>query len=200
MKRFLRRGGPAQTLAFWQARLAFSLPGLVFSLVALAGAACGYSLAGRGAFLPPHIKTIGIPTFENRSDRVEVEKLLTDKVVEELTSRGKYIVRPEATGVDAVLSGTVVAFTVAPVAFGEAGAQPQGVNQASRYSVVVRARVDFKDLVQNKTLWSDSNFSFRDEYEIGENPEEFFDQESLSLQRLAQEFAKSLVSRILEAF
>ena len=32
---------------------------------------CGYSLAGRGSFLPRHIKTIGIPTFANRTHRLQ---------------------------------------------------------------------------------------------------------------------------------
>ena len=28
---------------------------------------CGYSLAGRGSFLPAYIKTIGVPQFTNRT-------------------------------------------------------------------------------------------------------------------------------------
>ena len=28
---------------------------------------CGYALAGRGSFLPSYIRTIGIPTFTNRT-------------------------------------------------------------------------------------------------------------------------------------
>ena len=60
--------------------------------------------------------------------------------------------------------------------------------------------MEFKDLVQDDMIWSSNSFQFRDDYEIGEDPEEFFDQEGLTLQRLAEEFAKSLVSSILEAF
>lgn len=166
-------------------------------LVTLGG--CGYSLAGRGSFLPAHIKTIGVPTFENQTDRVDLEKKLTEEVVQELNSRGKYIVKPDATGVDAVLQGRVVSFVVAPTTF-EGGGTAQSASQASRYMVVVRVRVEFKDLIQNKTLWSDPNFGVREEYEVGDDPDQFFDQENLSLDRLSQEFAKTLVSRILEAF
>jgi hypothetical protein len=55
-------------------------------------------------------------------------------------------------------------------------------------------------VVKDNVIWSNNNFQFRDDYEVGENVDEFFDQEGLTLQRLAEEFAKSLVSSILEAF
>jgi hypothetical protein len=168
-------------------------------LLALGG--CGYSLAGRGDFLPAHVKTIGIPTFQNLTDGVGLGELLTEKVVTEFNSRGRYTITPDATGADALLSGVVVAFVVSPAVL--QGGQQEDVaagGQASRYNVVVRVRVDFKDLIDDKSLWSDNNFTFREEYEIGEDPEQYFDQGSLALERLGEEFAKTLVSRILEAF
>ena len=35
--------------------------------------ACGYSLAGRGSFLPAYIKTIGVPTFTNHTTVFNLE-------------------------------------------------------------------------------------------------------------------------------
>lgn len=160
---------------------------------------CGYTLAGRGDFLPAHIRTIGIPAFQNLTDGIGLGDLLTEKVVTEFNSRGRYIITPAATGVDAVLSGTVVGFEVSPAVLA-GGLEQDSANQAARYNVVVRVRVEFKDLIDEKTLWSDNNFTFREEYEIGENPEQYFDQGSLALERLGEELAKTLVSRILEAF
>lgn len=154
---------------------------------------CGYSLAGRGNFLPEHIATIAIPIFANESDQLEVEELFSLKVVEEFNARGRYKIQPTLDGADAVLNGTVLSFTSAPSVLEEG-------NQASTYTVVVRAQVEFLDLVEENVIWSSNSFQFRDEYEVGEDPEAFFDQEGLTLQRLAEEFAKSLVSSILEAF
>lgn len=167
------------------------------SLFSMSG--CGYNLAGRGNFLPDYIAVIAIPTFENRSDQVEIEELFTLKVVEEFNSRGKYKIQAEEAGADAVLEGIVLSFTSAPSVL-EGGGNIDDTNQAATYTVVVRAQVVFKDLVQDDVIWSSNSFQFRDDYEIGEDPEEFFDQEGLTLQRLAEEFAKSLVSSILEAF
>lgn len=161
---------------------------------------CGYSLAGKGNFLPDYIATIAIPEFANRTDRVAIEELFTRKVVEEFTSRGRYRIQAETAGADAVLQGTVVSFLTTPTVLEGSSPDSAEASQASTYTVIVRAQVEFKDLVQNKVLWQSNNFQFRDDYEVGENPEEFFDQEGLTLQRLAEEFAKSLVSSILEAF
>src|SRR5438552_2884678 len=78
---------------------------------------CGYALAGRGSFLPASIKTIGIPTFANRTAVFNLETTLTAKVRTEFIGRGKYEIRPEATGVDALLTGEVTAVTIAPASF-----------------------------------------------------------------------------------
>jgi hypothetical protein len=170
-----------------------------FSLTFAGVPGCGYSLAGRGNFLPDYISVIAIPTFENQSDRVAIEEVFTRKVVDEFTSRGRYKIQPEIEGADAVLEGVVLSFTSAPSVL-EGGVTDAAANQASTYTVVVRAQVEFKDLVEDNVLWQSNSFQFRDDYEIGEDPEQFFDQQGLTIQRMAEEFAKSLVSSILEAF
>ena len=53
-------------------------------------AGCGYALAGRGSFLPAYIRTIGIPTFSNRTNVFNLETMLTQKVRSEFIGRGKY--------------------------------------------------------------------------------------------------------------
>ena len=57
---------------------------------------CGYSLAGRGSFLPDYIKTIGIPMFANRTAVFNLETQLTEKVRAEFIGRGKYKILPDA--------------------------------------------------------------------------------------------------------
>ncbi|HSF15338.1 MAG TPA: LptE family protein [Vicinamibacteria bacterium] len=164
------------------------------------GMGCGYSLAGRGNYLPDYISVIAVPTFANNTDRVAVEELFTRKVVEEFNSRGRYRIQGDVEGADAVMEGTVLSLTAVPSVLEGGDPEDPQSNQASTYTVVVRAQVAFRDLVEDKVIWSSGGFQFRDDFEIGENPDEFFDQEGLTLERLAEEFAKSLVSSILEAF
>jgi len=157
---------------------------------------CGYSLAGRGAFLPPHIKTIGVPAFTNLTSVFDVERRVTERVRSELIGRGRYTVAPRAEAVDAVLSGEISSISISPSAFNDQ-------RQAIRYALVLTAKIEFRDLKDNKVIWSNPAMQFREEYEISgtvSDPNAFFGQDVNALDRLAAEFARTLVSAILEAF
>ena len=160
--------------------------------------ACGYALAGRGSFLPDYIQTIGIPPFANRTNIFNLETLLTQKVRSEFIGRGKYKILPDDSGVDAVLTGEVTSATLVPVSF--------TLNQlASRYALTVAARVELRDIRENKTLWENPGLIFRQEYEAqgGTNALDaaaFLGQDTNALDRMSSDFARTIVSAILEAF
>jgi hypothetical protein len=171
---------------------------LAVAMATAFSAGCGYSLAGRGSFLPEYIQTIGVPLFVNNTTVFDVEQILTQRVRQEFIGRGKYRVVPETTNVDALLTGNVVAVTVAPTAFNDQ-------QQATRYAVTVVMRFEFRDVQANKVLWENPWLVFRDEYELATigavaDANAFFGQESNAMERLATNFAKSVVSSILEAF
>jgi hypothetical protein len=173
-----------------------SLCVLCFLCVLLGG--CGYALAGRGSFLPSYIRTIGVPTFTNRTTVFNLETLLTQKVRAEFIGRGKYQVLPQDTGVDALLIGDVTSVNIAPVSF---GAQ----QLASRYALTLAARIELRDLRENKVLWENPSLLFRQEYEATSgrtaiDTTAFFQQDATALDRITSDFARSIVSAILEAF
>ena len=162
--------------------------------IALPG--CGYSLSGRGSFLPAYIKVIGVQMFVNSTTVFDVEKRITERVVSELIGRGKYTVKPDATGVDGLLTGEISSITLAPAAF-----TPD--RQATRYALTLTARIEFKDMKTNKILWSNPSMQFREEFDITTDvadPSAFFGQDTNALDRVATEFARSVVSAILESF
>jgi lipopolysaccharide assembly LptE-like protein len=174
------------------------LPGVVVAS-AIVSASCGYSLAGRGSFLPAYIRTIGVPQFVNRSTVFNLETMLTQKVRSEFIGRGKYQVLPQATGVDAVLNGEVTAVTITPSSF-----NPQ-TQLASRYAVTMIAKIELRDLRENKVLWENPGVAFRQDYEATTgrsvtDPSAFFQQDTNALERMSGEFARTIVSAILEAF
>jgi hypothetical protein len=166
--------------------------------VDLISTGCGYALAGRGSFLPPYIRTIGVPTFQNRSTVFNLETLLTQKVRAEFIGRGKYQIVPEATGVDALLTGEVTNVSIAPASF-------SATQLASRYAIIMTARVELRDIRENKLLWENSSVTFRQEYEATSDntvidAATFFQQDVNALDRMSGEFARTIVSAILEAF
>lgn len=159
---------------------------------------CGYSLAGRGSFLPASIRTIGVPLFVNSTPIFEIEQRLTERVRAEFIGRGKYRVLPETSGVDAVLSGEIASITIAPASFTED-------QQASRYVLTMTAKIEFRELATDKVLWENPALVFREEYEVTTGTSAvdvtaFFGQESNAVERVANDFAKTVVSAILEAF
>ena len=171
---------------------------LAIGLGTFLSVACGYSLAGRGSFLPASIRTIGIPLFTNATPFYELELALTERVRSEFIGRGKYTVLPQEAGVDAVLRGEVTNITLTPAAFNDQ-------QQATRYAITMTAKMEFRDLAANKVIWENPALVFREEYEVtsggsATDPKLFFGQDANALQRVAQDFARTVVSAILEAF
>jgi len=171
----------------------------LLSLVALAlvATSCGYTLAGRGGTLPEHIRIIGIPQFINRSPFPEIDRILTERVGEEFRGRGRYRVLPDTNGVDAVLTGTILNAVPMPTSF------TAGSRQASSYAMVVTLSVEFKDVKNDKVIWSNPSLTVREEYEVptgaGTDPAAFFRQDSNAVERLARTLSKALATAIFEA-
>jgi hypothetical protein len=164
----------------------------------LALPSCGYSLAGRGSFLPVYIRTIGIPNFANRTVVFNLETMVTQKVRSEFIGRGKYQILPEATGTDALLTGEVTAVSIQPASFSTQ-------QLASRYAIQMIAKIELRDMRENKVLWENPSLVFRQEYDATGgrtvlDPAAFFQQDTNALERMSTEFARTIVSAILEAF
>ena len=171
-------------------------------LLAVVSSACGYSLAGRGSFLPESLKTIGIPIFVNNTRVFEVEQRLTEAIRREFIGRGKYKIVHDATGADALLTGEISSITLAPTSF-------TAERQASRYAVSVLIKIELRDVKSDKVLWENPSLEFREEYELATvaagaggvaDASVFFGQASNALERMTSNFARTVVTAILEAF
>jgi hypothetical protein len=171
---------------------------------AVASSGCGYALAGRGNFLPDYIRTIGIPTFQNHTSYFVLAELVTDKVRQEFIGRGNYKIVPEATGADAVLIGAVTNVSIVPTSI-------SAEQQASRYTITVTANIELRDVAKDTVLWTNPALSVREEYDATSSvstndptgfvdPSTFFNQETNAVERVSNEFSRTVVSAILEAF
>jgi hypothetical protein len=175
--------------------------GFLAGLGALTAASgCGYALQGRGITTDPSVKRIGVPLFKDRTGKLGLDARVTAAVMGELMKRGRFTVVKEATGVDAVVEGEILAYTVQPVGFTGTTAGIDVYSQASRYAIALSASVVYRKIGQKEPLWSNDAFSQRDEYDMGDNSQSYFDRESQSMDRLAESFARSVVAAMLEAF
>ena len=173
----------------------------VLSVMASGAAAssCGYALAGRGSFLPDYIRVLGIPMFENTTPYQTVEQVFTQKVRLEFQSSRRYTVVPSDEGVDGVVRGQITTISTQPVSLTDA-------QLASRYRVTVIVKIAFEDVKAQKILWENPSLSFSDEYELaspgtsGADVSAFIGNERVAMDRMSTDFARSVVSAILEAF
>src|SRR5262249_30771891 len=142
-------GSPLRTRALAAALLAASATAL---------AACGYTLVGKASTLPESVKVVQFATLENRTARVGLEQRFPAEIARELAARGRFKVQSNADGANAVLTGTVSAFDLFPVAFDSQG-------RATDYQVRVTAQVSLKTIPEGKPLWENPAYTFRDNYQ-----------------------------------
>ena len=154
---------------------------------------CGYHTAGHANLLPPDLRTIAIPAFVNQTQTYHIEQTLTAAVDQEFSTRTKYQITSNAKSADATLQGVVLSTYTTPLTY-----QTQS-GRASTVLVIVSMSVVLKDR-DGKVLYQNPSYTFRDQYQISQELSSFFEEDSPAFQRLSRDFARSLVSNILEAF
>ena len=163
-------------------------------LLGLASAGCGYHSAGHAAKLPPDLKTIAIPAFVNHTHTYRVEQVLTTAVVREFLSRTNYRIANQAgDSADATLLGDVLTTELAPLTY------DSHTGRASSALITVTMKVRLVDR-QGKVLYQNQNYTFREQYQVSREISSFFEEETPALDRLSRDFARTLVSNVLEAY
>ena len=156
-------------------------------------AGCGYHVGGQAAALPSDVRSIAIPAFENRTTSYRLEQILTSAVVHEFTSRTNYHIAHSADGADATLKGIVTSAQIAPLTYDSQTGRLSSALVTVNMSVSLAGR-------DGKKLYDNPNYSFRQQYEVSREVSSFFQEESPAVDRLAGDFARTLVSNILENY
>ncbi|HLM02162.1 MAG TPA: LptE family protein [Pyrinomonadaceae bacterium] len=143
--------------------------------------------------LPKRIKKVAVPAFqfEARGLRYRVESRFTEAVTREVIRRGRGLkVQGSREDADAVIEGTIRDFNFTGVLLDREG-------RARIYEVTIVVAVTVRDLQENKILFDNQNFIFRDSFEFSEDPRSFFNEEDPAVERMARAFAESVVSSIV---
>ncbi len=155
---------------------------------------CGYHTAGHAGQLPENVKTIAVPAFKNETPTYRIDQMLTSAVVREFTTRTRYhILNDPGEAADATLRGTVLSTTTSPLAY------DTSTGHAASVMVVVSMKVILTDR-NGKVLYQNPAYLFREQYEVSQDLASFFEEDSPAFRRLSQDFARTLVSNILEGF
>jgi outer membrane lipopolysaccharide assembly protein LptE/RlpB len=170
----------------------FAFVPLFFALLGASG--CGYHTLGAAAHMPADVKTLSVPVFATRTDKYHTETVVTNAVIRELAARTRLRVTPDEGGdPDAVLHGTILRETVAPLTYNTS------TQQSSSYLITleVAVRLTGRD---GKVLYENKNYVYRQQYQSTADLAVFLEENPAAMERLSREFARALVADVLEGF
>ncbi len=112
---------------------------------------CGtYSFSG--ATLPPHLKTVAVPLFDNRSPEYGVDQRITDAVIEAVI-RDNTLKIADPSNADCVLRGTLMRME-------DRAGQYDSNEAASTYRITLTVQAVFEDLQKKTVIWQNSFSAF----------------------------------------
>jgi outer membrane lipopolysaccharide assembly protein LptE/RlpB len=134
-------------------RISGSLPGRAVMAACLLTAflRCGiYSFTG--ATLPPHLKTVAVPLFDNRSPEFGVDQKITDAVIDAVTQDNTLKIA-DPSNADCILRGTLMRMD-------ERAGQYDSNEEASTYRITLTVQASFEDLRKKTVIWQNSFSAF----------------------------------------
>ncbi len=156
--------------------------------------ACGYRVAGTATRLPPDIKTIAIPEFTNKSTTFRIEQKVAAAVTHEFIEKTSFRVTPDPAGADAELEGTINSVRSGVLTF------DPNTGRATTFQIQVSASVELIDLHTKKVVFTNPNYVFREEYQVSQSGPALYEESEPALDRLSRDFARTLVTDIVENF
>jgi outer membrane lipopolysaccharide assembly protein LptE/RlpB len=159
------------------------------------GGGCGYHLVGTSSYLPEDLQTLRVETFDNQTNWADMDQRLDEALAQEWVRRRRFQLVDGGQKADLVLRGTISRIMVSPVTFDEQG-------RATEYQMTLTAAVELLDVRgdEPEPLWSDRGFSRRTSYEVDVSAVDYFDRQVESMEELSGDFARALVTAVLEGF
>ncbi|MFV1951473.1 MAG: LPS assembly lipoprotein LptE [Nitrospinota bacterium] len=169
----------------------FSSIFLPFLILCQSITGCGYHLVGLGSSLPPHIKSIAIPLFSNKSTEPGIERELTGSVREWFITDGRLKVVEEGEA-DMILKGEINRYSLRPVSF-------DSQDNVTEYWVEMDISVKLKDVIENKVL-IDQVLKSKWDYGVNKELVSTEARRIAAIKDASRDFAQRLISITIEGF
>ena len=166
---------------------------MVLSVLIATLSNCSYALISRNSNVPKSIRSVYIAPLVNRTQRSQVDQILTRAIADEMVTRRRFSVVNGREGADAELGGEVVAFGLTPVSFDEQG-------RATEYEVSITVAVQFRRLDSDEVIWKNDRYLFRQNYRVDPSQTDYLDRENQAVEDASEQFAVTMVSDLLEGF
>lgn len=158
-------------------------------LVGLLLGGCGYSLRGN---LPPHIRTVAVPTFKNTTQEAAVENTVTAAVVSAFASSGKLrVVSPEEA--DAILEGEIVGYQIQSIAVDR-------TLNVREYRLLVTLNIRFRDVRKGEMLWRQEGLQEKADFRVPGQVSATISREEAAVREAAVDIGRKIVNLVVDRF
>ena len=144
-------------------------------------------------------ETVRIGSFENHTPKLGAEELFRKALENRIVAASPWKLVPTTAASRWVLQATLDHYEVRPLglSLGNA-ANPGSAGSASRLEVVVTASVKLLDGVTGDVIIARPRLTFSNQYRVDQNFASFDNQELRVLASLADDFAESFLTQLLE--
>lgn len=158
--------------------------------LALAAAGCGYSLR---ASLPANIKTVHIPTLENRTQEPGIEDFVTQALTQALVTSGVARIASNAAEADGVLEGSIVEYSLNSLSF-------DGAANVTRYRLQIALSLALRDRRTGEVIWKQDRIEERSDFPVSGRVTQTISREQDAVRRAAVDVGRAIVSLAFEGF
>ncbi len=156
---------------------------------------CGYHLVGTASTLPEELTKLYVETFENLTPWTDMDQRVMESLNLEWVRRRRFELVAKREDADVMLSGVIMSVRVTPVEIDERG-------RATKYQMALTTSVKFNDIRgdEPELMWEDRAFSRRTSYVVDPNATNYYDRQLDAMDRVSEDYARALVSAVLEGF
>lgn len=151
----------------------------------LAVSSCSYSVYSNSL---PHLKTIAVQRFENKSDQYELEEDLQTEMISRYNEDGR--LRTVTLNPDCVIEGTILDYSRKIDTYDEAGIE--------EFQVKILFKIKFTDMVRDEIIWEKESLVISEVYSENEEESEYATEEEAIdsiYEKLFNEIMKNTLER-----
>jgi hypothetical protein len=165
-------------------------------------AACGYRRLDRVSSAVPWAapgETISLGKIHNSTKQGGLEESFRKAVENRIISSSPWKLVYSGSGSRWVLQGALASFEVRPLGLNLRSGQAQGsAGSASRVEIVITANLQLLDGQTGALVVDRPRLTFRSQYQVDQNFASFDNRELQVLEGLAEDFAESFLTQLLE--
>ena len=196
-------GGTEGTEKKFCAFLWTSVASVTSLFILLSSVGCGYhrlDRVPRNAAWMKKGETIRLAKIRNNTRKLGIEERFTRALENRIVAASPWNLVPQGASSRWVLQGTLERYEVRPlgVSLGS-GSLKASAGTASRIEVIVVASVDLLDGQTGAVLVRRPGLTFSNQYRVDQNYASFDNRELLVVDSLADDFAESFLTQLLEA-